>query len=162
MPIKPKLPAILTVNAPFHNKRRHAATAQPEVGKNQVAPNSNSAFPRSPFGASAGPSKTTPTPVGFVRPGTGESATQFCNRLPPRNCRIQGLLANAARLTRVKVVEGKARRSLNLFGNPQDCHCYTSFGRSFAAERPVTVHLNVATIVYARPLRDADALGGCV
>ena len=33
---------------------------------------------------------------------------------------------------------------------------------AFAAERPVRVHLSVAAIVYARLLRAADALGGCV
>jgi hypothetical protein len=33
---------------------------------------------------------------------------------------------------------------------------------AFEAERPVRVHLDVAAIVYARLLRDADALGRCV
>jgi len=53
----------------------------------------------------------------------------------------------------------KVRRILNCLENFRDCYCYTSFRRVLQWPRPVRVHLNVAAIVYASPLRDAGALG---
>jgi hypothetical protein len=73
---------------------------------------------------------------------------------------LPALMQNLPLAKHAGIGEGAAQSQL--FGKFSGLLMYTSFGRFFAVARPVRVHLYVAAIVSARPLRDAGAPGRCV